>query len=91
MAQFVAFRGKVVVKQRGDGPTVFLKYWGAEGYVPVSGPEWESKKRFVRYDANKMDRKTAYAIYEAAQTTKKKKEHEYAYDGSKVPAGSAAR
>jgi len=89
LAQFLTFQGRVVAEQYGDGPTVYVQYRGEKEFVPVPGPEWKAHKLFVRYDSSKMDRQTAYRIFEADQFNPKKKEHTNAFEhrdpGKPVP------
>jgi hypothetical protein len=82
VAQFLTYRGRVVVQQYGapDKTKVFVKFANTQKFVPIEGQVWQKEKVFVVYDGTKMTRQAAYAAFAAGRLdlfTKQppKKEH----------------
>jgi hypothetical protein len=67
MAQFLTHRGKIVLDQVGNGPTVLVTYRGNKKPVLVTDEDWKKHKRFQRFDATQMTRQAAYALFEAGK------------------------
>ncbi len=67
MAQFLTFNERIVAEQYGEGSSVFVRFRGEKDFVEISGQDWNTKKKFVRYDSTKMTRTAAFAMHAAAQ------------------------
>lgn len=82
MAQFLTYRGRIVVQQYGapDKKSVFVKFANTHKFVPIDGSIWQKEKVFVVYDGTKMTRQAAHAAFAAGRfdlfTKQPKKEHD---------------
>lgn len=67
MAQFLTYDGKVVSNEKGLGDQIKVWFRGSPEPIAVSVADWKQKKRFEYFDAQKLPRRAAISMYEAAQ------------------------